>query len=163
MTKVSPIASYLTQNKALTKREGNVWHFFNKQGLYLGRQIKIENNGATAYVREIYGEYFKKLFYECKAFIEHCVYIKDEFSPIGISILTVKSYKQTVSVDFLKNKIKSTQTEKELKNDKELIAIDRNTGTGIYDIQRPFIYDLKKTLDKTENLKQSLHIKHTIN
>ena len=64
MTKVSPIAEYLTANKAIPIRQGNIWRFYNKEGLYLGRQVNIEQNGATADVREIFGEGFKTLFYE---------------------------------------------------------------------------------------------------
>lgn len=161
--KQSPIAKYLTENRAITKRDGNVWHFFNKEGLYLGRQIKIEQNGISSYFREIFGEQFKRLFYECKVISEQCAYIRDELSPLGISIATVKSCLQTISVDYLINKIKSTQKVKELVNKQELIAVDSNTGVGIYDIQRPFLYKETKTNDKIEELKKGYKIKHTLN
>ena len=163
MVKISPIAAYLTENHAVTKRQGNVWHFFSKEGLYLGKQIKLEQNGANAYIREIYGADFKKLFYECKVLGQNCVYIKDNKSPVGISILPVYSYVLTCIADFINNKFKSTQIESKLRNKLDMIALDQNVGVGIYNINRPFLYSEKVLQDVTKPLKKSIRIKHTFN
>jgi hypothetical protein len=164
MSKVSPIAAYLTGNHAITKRQGNnVWHFFSKEGLYLGRQVKIEQNGANAYVREVYGEGLKKLFYECKVLGQKCTYYKDDKSPIGVNVLPVYSYVLTHSIDFINSKFRSVQVEKRLRNQMDLIAIEQNIGVGIYNIDRPFVYDEKKLLDETKEIKSSMKINHTFN
>ena len=137
MSKVSPIAEYLTVNKAITKRNGNVWRFFNKEGLYLGRQAKIEQNGATAYVREIFGEGFKTLFYECKLLAQKCVYYIDNNSPVGINIAVMDSMIQTHAINYLDNSFKFNQKETTLLNPRAVVAYDTNTGVGIFKINKP--------------------------
>ncbi len=163
MTKVSPIAQYLTANKALVKRQNNVWHFYTGEGMCIGRQEKLEKNGATAYIREIYGEGLKKLYYECKVIGQRCLYYKEDKSPIGISILPDYIYLLTYFIDYIKNKMRSVQIERKLKSPIELIAVEPNVNVGIYDIKKPFVYEEKTLLDKTEDLKKSLRVQHTFN
>ena len=163
MSKISPVAQYLTENKAITKRQGNnLWHFFSKEGMYIGRQLRLEQNGASAYVREIYGQGFKKLFYECKVLGQKCTYYKDDNSPVGINIAPVNSYLLTHFIDFTNNTFRSVQVEKRLTNRMDMIAIEPNVGVGIYNIDKPFVYEEKLLLDKTEELKKAMRVKHTI-
>lgn len=164
MTKISPIAEYLTINKAITKRENrNIWHFFSPQGLYLGKQTKIEHGGVSIYIREVFGERLKRLFYESKTVGEQCAYYKEPKSKIGLGIIPVKSYVQSISVDYTTNKVHSVQIEKQLKNPMKLIAIECNTKAGVFEIPKPFVFSASKTLDRIENLKRRMRINHTVN
>ena len=162
MTKISPIAAILTANRAIPKRDGNVWHFYTREGLYLGRQIKMEQNGASAYIREIFGEGLKRLFYECKVIAEHCFYCSDEKFPLGVGIVPNSTYILTHSVDQISNTIKSTQRERQLISPKALIAMDENVNVGIFEVQKPYRYVEKCISDETSKLKKHLQIKHTI-
>ena len=164
MLKISPIAAYLTENKAITKREGNnVWHFYNPQGLYLGKQVKIEQGTSTAYVREIFGEGLKRLLYECKVIGQKLIYFKHPPSPIGIGILPTHSYILTHSVDYASNTVESEQKVRQIKNPMELIAIDENTQVGIFDIEAPFEYEetiiqhTEAELDKKNRIQHTIH------
>ena len=162
MSKVSPIAQYLTENKAITKRENNIWHFFSKEGLYLGKQIKLEQNGASAYIREIYGDCFKRLYYECKVVGGSCIYYREDESPTGISIIPTYSYILSHTIDFIKNITHTVQIEKKLVNNTQLIAIEPNVNIGIYDVKKPFVFKEKYLQDKTNDLKKGLRVKHTL-
>ena len=163
MAKISPIASYLTLNKAIPVRENaNTWHFYSPEGLYLGRQYKAEQNGSVAYIREVYGEGLKKLFYECKVLAEKCVYFKFPQSPIGLGIIPTHLYTISHSVDFTKNTVKKEEKLRTIKNKLELIAIDENTNVGIYNIEKPFRFnDNIKTKEERE-LPKDQRIRHTI-
>lgn len=161
MTKISPIAEYLTKNKAIVKKEGPISHFFSPEGLYLGKQVIIAQNGGNAYCREIYGEGLKKLYYECKFLVQHCVYYKNKKSPLGISIAPIISQLITRSVDYVNSTIGTKEEIKKMINKAELVAKDENTNTGIFDIKGKFRYE--NTLNKYENipLNKEYIIKHT--
>ena len=162
--KCSPIAKYLTENKAITKREGkNLWRFYSPEGLYLGRQIKIETPVSNTYIREIYGGEFKKLFHECKVIVDQCAYYKNLKSPIGLSIAVLKSFSQLISVDFIKSKMTTVSIEKNLCSPKKVIGVERNLKVAIYDIEKPILYDYNKTLEKTEDLRPRYRINHMLN
>ena len=162
MTKISPIAEYLTKNKAISKRENkNVWSFYSPEGLYLGKQIKLERNGASAYIREMYGNSFKKLYYECKVLGEHCVYYKDDNSPVGINIAPTYTYLITCIIDYLNNKIFSKQMNKELISKQIPIAIEKNTGAGIYYLEKPFQYKKTTLTDVSQDLKPRFRVNHS--
>jgi len=162
MSKVSPIAEFLTTNKAIPKRNGNIWRFYNKEGLYLGRQVQIQQNGATAYIREIFGEGLKTLFYECKLLAQKCVYYIDQKSPVGLNIAVTNTMLQTHAINYIDNTFKFTQKETALLSPKNVVAIDENTGVGIFHISKPFQYKTEITADKQSDLKRKDRIKHTI-
>ena len=162
MTKISPIAEYLTRNNAISKREGNVWHFFSKDGLYLGRQVKIEDNTSTTYLREIYGEGFKKLFYECVVLIQKCVYYKDNKLPVGMGILPIQTNSLKHFIDFTTNKITNIERFKQIRNPMKLIALDDNTGVGLYEINKPFLFEEKTMKNEEVTLKRRYRIEHDI-
>ena len=163
MTKVSPIAEFLTANRAIPKRNGNVWRFYTKEGLYIGRQIKLEQNGASAYIREIFGEGMKRLFYECKVVAEHCFYYSDKNLPQGKGILSDRTYILTHFIDQVNNLVKSSQIERQLISPKSLVAIEENLMIGIFKVKKPYKYFEKCISDETSALPKNFQIKHTIN
>ena len=163
MTKISPIAAYLTANKAVTKREGeHVCHFFNRQGLYLGKQVKIEQGTSTAFIREIFGEGLKRLFYECKVLGQKFVYFKYPPVPLGIAILPTHSYILTNTVNYVTNTVESEQKLRQIKNDMELIAIDENTQVGIFDVDGPMEFEEIIVEQREKELDKKARIKHTV-
>ena len=161
--KQSPIAEYLTSCKARTVKNGNVCHFISSDGAYIGRQIKIEQNSATAYIREIYADGFKRLLYECKIIGQRWIYCIDDKSPIGVSMLPSYSYMMTHIVDFLSNTVKSVQKEMNLRSKTSLRAIDQNVNVGIYDVQKPYLYAENVLTNETKPLKKRFQIHHTLN
>ena len=163
MPKVSPIAEFLTTNKAIPKRNGNVWRFYTKEGLYIGRQVQIQQNGATAYIREIFGEGLKTLFYECKLLAQKCTYYIDKNSPVGMNIAVTDSIVQTHAINYLDNSFNFNQKETKLLNQRYVVAIDENTGVGIYNINKPFVYRTAITSKKESTIKRRDRIKHTLN
>ncbi len=163
MTKISPIAAYLTANKAITKRNNNVWHFFSKEGLYLGRQIKMDFSGATLYLRDIYGQGFKRLFSESILLAQKCAYFVDKESLLGINIAVTETNIQKNFVDFIKNQFISKRTDSKLKNPMQAVAIDENTGIGIFKINKPFKYESHTNSIQTGEIKKRNKIIHIIN
>lgn len=162
MTKISPIAEILTANRVIPKRTGNVWHFYTKEGLYLGRQIKVEQNGASAYIREIFGEGIKRLFYECKVIAEQCIYCSDKKFQLGIGIIPNRTYILTHSIDQVTNVVKSTQKERQLVSPTKLVAIDENVNVGIFKIEKPYRFSERSISEETSALHKHLQIKHTV-
>ena len=163
MTKISPVAAYLTANKAITKREGkNVWHFFSPEGLYLGKQVAFQRNGSTGYCREIYGEGMKKLYYECKVLTQICSYFKNMKSPLGLSVIPVKTYLLFQDLDYLNNTSTTHNTLRLLENNAELYTIDPDSKMGIFRIKEDKFEFKDYVLEhKTEQLKKGYHIEHT--
>ena len=162
MVKISPIAIFLSKNNVITKRDNNICRFYTKEGLYLGRQIKTTQYGANVYIRHIFGEGFKTLFYECKAIAETCAYIKNDKFPLGLGIIPTNVYIFTHSIDYTTNSVVSEQKTKVLKNRMELIAIEENTNVGIFNVSTPLKYDEKLIEHKEFNLKYKEKIKHNI-
>ena len=162
MTKISPIATFLTENKVITKRSGNVCHFYTPEGLYIGKQTRIEQGITTAFIREIFGEGLKRLFYEFKAISEQCVYFKYDKSPIGFGLLPINTYILSHFIDFTSDSVKTYQKHRVLKNEMQLIAIDKNTNTGIFNIKEPFKYSEQTIEQKDFTLKRRNRIKHTV-
>ena len=163
MTKISPIAEYLTKNHAITKREGNVWHFYNKYGLYIGKQVKIDQGSSTLYAREVYADGFKKLYYECKVLEQKCVYFKDNKMPIGLGILPTETYLMTHVIDFITNKVTNIQKLKKIINPMKLIAIDDYTNVGLFKINKPFKFKEETLANQTLDLRRRFMVNHTLN
>ena len=162
--KISPIAKYLTVNKAITVRDGDVCRFYNKQGLLLGKQEKIqEDGGVTAYIREIYGDGLKSIFLESKVLRQECAYSPNEKAPLGISIMPFRSNYFSQLIDFINNTVHTQEKEVRLTNRADLITVDENTGTGLYYIEKPFHFK-EKLYDTTEEvLDKDCRVNHTIN
>ncbi len=161
--KISPIAKYLTENKAVTVRDGNICHFYDKNGWILGKQEQIQEGGATAYIREIFGEGLKSMFIECKMLSQECAYYPNEKAPLGISIMPFRSHYFSQVIDFLSNKVHSQQKEVLLTNRTKLITVDENTGAGLYYIEKPFHFKENLSDSIEETLDEDCRIKHTIN
>ena len=161
MTKVSPIAEYLRINKAIPKRDKLGCHFYSPEGLYLGRLTKTVVNNYTVFNLETFGEGFKKMYTKSIAFGQQFIYLKNNDSKIGLSIVPIKTYMRKIFVDFLNRKGSLEDTERTLKNKLNLIAIDENTGVGLYDTDKPFIYKTQITNSKINILKHP-KFKHTI-
>lgn len=161
--KVSPIAKYLVENKAIPVRNGNNCHFFTKEGLLLGRQLKIEQDQATAYVREVYGEGLKRLFIECKVLGQKCAFFKNEKSPIGLSIMPMKSYLYEEITDFLNNKVKSIEKEIDIASTHEMIGTDEETGVSVFDIHKPYLFREKIIKEEEVDLDKEYQIEHITN
>lgn len=137
--KISPIAEILTKNKARTIKEGNIKRFVSPEGLYLGCQYKSEQNGATAYSVEIY-DGLKKMFFQTTVIGQKLAYIADKQAKLGVSLIPTHTYVFKCVMDFINNKIHTKQTTRVLKNDMDLLAMDEDTGVGLFDIDRPFVY-----------------------
>lgn len=139
MTKISPIAAYLTENKARTIQDGNIKRFVSPEGLYLGCQFKSEQNGATAYSIEIYNG-LKKMFFQTTVIGQKLAYIANKKAPLGVSLIPTHTYIFKCVLDFINNKSYKEQRTRLLNNDLQLLAMDEDTGVGLFDINGPFLY-----------------------
>lgn len=140
MIKVSPIAEYLRVNKAIPKHDNYGCHFYSPEGLYLGRLTKAIVNNYRVINLETFGEGFKKMYTKSVAIGQQFCYLKNSSSPIGISLVPLKTYMRKIFVDFINQTSNLEDSERTLKNKLDLIAIDENTGTGLYDTNKPFLY-----------------------
>ena len=162
MPKISPIAEYLRVNNAISKRDKFGCHFVSPEGLYLGRLTKSVVNNYKVISLETFGEGFKKLYTKSIAIGQQFAYIKNNASPIGLSVIPVATYMRQIFVDFIEKKSFLKDQEKKLTNNLELIAIEENTNVGIYDTNKPFEFETKVTKAETEKLTK-LKFEHTIN
>lgn len=162
MTKISPIAQYLRTNKAIAKHDKYGCHFISPEGLYLGRLSKSIINNYRVISLDVIGEGLKKLYSQSMALGQRYSYITNESSPIGVSIIPIKSYKRKIFVNYLENTSIIEDSERTLTNKLDLIAIDKNTGTGLFDTDKPFIYNNKIINSKCKNFKNRSYV-HTIN
>ena len=140
MTKISPIAVYLTENRAKTIKQGNILRFVSPEGMYLGHQIKTEQGNATAYSIEIFSG-LKKMFFQTTVIGQELVYVRNRKSPIGLSLVPTKTCIYKGLLDFINNVTKMKQIIRNLKNDLELVATDEETGVNFYDTELPFVYE----------------------
>ena len=160
--KVSPIAEYLRINKAIPKHDKYGCHFISQEGLYLGRLTKSVINNYKVITLETFGEGLKKMYTKSVAYGQQYAYVKNDSSPIGLSLLPVKTYMRKVFADFIERKSYVRDTEKTLSNKLNLIAVDENSGVGIYDTEKPFKYRTEVTLTKNNDITKNLNI-HPIN
>ena len=161
MTKISPIAQYLRTNKAIAKHDKNGCDFISPEGLYLGRMTKMIVNNYRVISLNIFGEGLKKLYTQSTAVGQQYSYIVNKSSPIGISLVPVKTYMRKIFVDFIENTSKLEDSEKTLANKLDLIAIDERTGTGLFDVSKPFLYNTVITKTEDKKLKHPPFV-HTI-
>lgn len=162
MTKVSPIAEYLRINKATPKRDKNGCHFYSPEGLYLGRLTKAIVNNYRVINLETFGEGFKKMYTKSIAIGQQFGYLKNSSSPIGVSLVPIKTYMRKIFVDFINQTSNLEDSERTLKNKLDLIAIDEKTGTGLYDTNKPFIYSTSVNNVQFNKLKKT-RFKHIPN
>ena len=139
MTKISPIAEFLTVNKARTIQDGNIKRFVSPEGLYLGCQYKSEQNGATAYSIEIYNG-FKKMFFQTTVIGQKLAYVANKKAELGVSLIPTHTYIFKAVMDFMENKNHLKQYTRELSSRLNLLAADEETGVGLYDVYGPFLY-----------------------
>ena len=83
-------------------------------------------------------------------------YIKNNSAPLGVSLLPVKTYMRKIFVDFINSESNLTDTERNLCNQLNLIAIDENTSVGLYDTQKPFKYTTKILNEAKRTLKHPI-------
>ena len=152
--KISPIAEYLRINKAIPVRDKRGCHFYSPDGAYLGRLTKMIVNNYKVISVDTFGEGMKKMYSKSIAIGQQYAYVRNADSPIGISIIPVKTYARNIFVDFLQRTFKTEDSTKLYTNDLDLIAIDTETGVCLYDTEKPFNY--KKVITYTDSGK----IKH---
>lgn len=143
MTTVSPIAQYLRTNKAIAKRDKFGCHFISQEGLYLGRLTKEYVNNYRVISLNILGEGLKKLYSQSMAIGQQYSYITNKTSPIGVSLVPIKSYMRKIFVNYVEQTRSIEDSEKTLTNKLELLAIDEGTGVGLFDTNQPFLYKNK--------------------
>jgi hypothetical protein len=151
----SPTARYLIENNAIAKRDSRGCSFVTREGLYLGRLSCSTVENYKLFTLDIFAEGFKVLFRKTVAIGQNFAYIKNGKAPLGVSLLPVKTYKREVNVDFLNKTSKIKDTETSLDNKLDLIAVDENTGVGLYDTEEPFKYSNRVMTDSQEELKHS--------
>ncbi len=148
MTKISPIAAYLCANKARAIKNGNITRFVSPEGMYLGHQIKSEQDGATAYSIEIlYG--LKKMFFQTTVLGQKLAYVADSKAELGVSLVPTQTHVFKCIMDFFNNSMRLKQTTRTLMNELEPIAVDEETGVGLFNTYRPFLYKELVNEDKT--------------
>ena len=155
MTKISPIAAFLRANKAITVKDGNVKRFVSPQGLYLGHQTKSEQNGATAYSIEIFAG-LKKMFFQTTVIGQKFAYVADSKSELGVSLVPTHTYVFKCVLDFINNTMNYKQTTRTLINDLKPIAVDEETGVGLFNTYRPFLYKETVNDEQTTPLKKNI-------
>ena len=151
MPKVSPIAQFLRKNRAIAKQDRNGCHFISPDGLYLGRLTKTVVDNYRVISVHTFGEGFKRLYSKSVAIGQQYAYLVNKKSPIGISLIPVKTFMRKIYVDFVERKSNLEDSEKLLTNKLNLVTIDKETGVGLYNTSTPFNY--KTTITKTENKK----------
>ena len=162
MPNVSPIAEYLRINKAIPIRSKSGCHFYSPEGAYLGHITKTIVNNYKVVSLDTFGEGMKKLHSKSVAIGQLYAYVKNADSPIGISIIPVKTYARKIFVDFLERTFKMEDSTKSFTNNLDLMAIDEKTGVGLYDTEKPFNY--KKVINRTDSGKiKHNRFKHTVN
>ena len=138
--KIAPIAEYFRINKAISKQDKYGCHFVSPEGLYLGRLTKAIVNNYKVISLDIFGEGLKKMYTKSIAYGQQYIYVKNPSSPLGVSLVPIKTYLRKVFVDFVEGTNKIEDSEKTLNNKLDLVAIDENTNVGLYDIDKPFEY-----------------------
>ena len=155
MTKVSPIAQYLRMNKAIPKHDKFGTHLYSSEGLYIGRLTKSIVNNYKVINLETFGEGFKKMYTKSIAVGQQFIYIKNNSSPLGISLVPIKTYMRKIFVNFVDQTSELKDSEKTLTNKLDLIAIDERTATGLYDTSKPFLFSSKITKEEVKQLKHT--------
>lgn len=149
MVKVSPIAEYLTANKAVVKKDGNVCHFLSRQGCYLGKQVTMKNGPTTMFLRIIYGEGVKPVYIENIVSNQGVVYTSDRKN-VGIKILPYHSMIFRQLVDFFAGTQYFSTKETKLTNPLTQIGVIENIGVKVFDkVNNPKytskLYDIQET------------------
>lgn len=152
----SPIAQYLIENKPVFVKDKNILHFISKDGLYLGNLTKQIVNNYKVISLNILGEGLKKMYIKSVAYGQQFAYVKNASAPIGVSIIPVKTYMRKIFVDFINGTKELVDTEKNLSNKLDLVALDENTGVGLYDTEKPFLYSETIKLKNDEKLKHPI-------
>ena len=156
--KISPIAEYLRINKAIPKHDKYGCHFISPEGLYLGRMTRTIINNYTVINLETFGEGFKKMFTKSIAFGQQFAYIKNIDSPLGLSLVPVRTIMRKIFVDFINSTKTIEDIEKTLSNKLDLIAIDKQTQTSIFDTKKPFEYKIDVNKSQQDKLVHSKFI-----
>lgn len=146
--KISPIAQCLTKNKAITKRDGNLWLFYNKEGALLGNQIKTNIGNSTMYIRNMFVNGFDSVYIEIKHVMMNCTYYKTDKNPLGLGILPVEVNMLSQSIDVLKDTLHTIETKLKLVSKHVVVARDENTEADILEIQKPIMYQNKVLQDE---------------
>jgi len=162
MASVSPIAEYLRINKAIPKHDKFGTHFYSPEGAYLGRLTKSYINNYKIISLKVFGEGMKTMYTKSIAYGQQYAYIKNIKSPLGLSLVPVKTYQRKIFVDFFERTSDLEDSEKKLENKLNLIALDETTGVGLFDTTRPFTYITKINKTKHDELKHP-QFTHTVN
>ena len=161
MTKISPIAEYLRINKVIPKKDNTGCHFYSPEGAYLGRLTKSYINNYKVISLSTFGEGMKTIYTKSIAYGQQYAYIKNLKSPLGLSLVPVKTFQRKIFVDFFKGTSDLEDSEKVLQNKLNLIAVDEKTGVGLFDTAKPFVYKTTITNTQQNKLKHP-RFKHTI-
>ncbi len=153
MPKISPIAQYLRANHAIAKHDKYGCHFISPEGLYLGRLTKTVIDNYRVISLNTFGDGFKRLYSKSVAIGQQYAYLVNKKSPIGISLIPVKTFMRQIYVDFIERTSNLEDSEKTLTNQLNLITLDKETGVGLYKSSTPL--NFKTTITKTENKKLS--------
>ena len=140
--KISPIAQYLTANKARVIPDGDIKRFVSPEGMYLGYMKKMKENSANAYLTEIFCG-FKRMFTQVLAIEKKCICLYDKNHPVGITIIPAFTQIYKYSMDFINNTYEAIQINKSLKNDLTIIAEDEETNAALYYTEHPYIFEKK--------------------
>lgn len=160
--KLSPIAKYLVENKAIAKHDKNGCHFISPEGLYLGRLTKTVVDNYRVISLCTFGDGLKRLYSKSVAIGQQYAYLVNKKSPIGISLVPVKTFMRKIFVDFIERTSNLEDSEKTLTNRLSLITLDKETGVGLYNSKTPLKFET--TITKSENKKlsnrQFIYTKH---
>ena len=157
MPSVTPIAQYLRINNARTMHDKYGCHFISPEGLYLARLTKAVVNNYKVITLETFGEGLKKMYTKSVAYGQQFVYLKNNRSPIGVSLVPIKTYMRKVFVDFIEGTNKLEDSEKTLVNKLDLIAVDEKTGVGLYDTDKSFKYNKITKNNQKNKLRKPLY------
>ena len=128
----------------------------------MGRLTKTVVDNYRVISLNTFGDGFKRLYSKSVAIGQQYAYFVNKKSPIGISLIPVKTFMRKIYVDFIERKSNLEDSEKSLTNKLNLITIDNETGVGLYNTSAPFSFKTKITKTENKNLsnKQYIYTQH---
>ncbi len=150
MTKISPVAAYLTSSRAVVKKDGNICHFLTPNGCYLGKQVTMkQKNGPTMLLRVIYGEGIRPVYIENMVVNKNVICTSDANPSSPVKIMPYHSMIFRQLVDFFAGKQYLSTKEIKLSNKINQIGVTREHSIPVFEnVKNPEytsrIYDVQE-------------------
>lgn len=146
--KISPIAKYLRENNAVSKKVGkNTVHFYTPKDEYLGTLTKGSSKGVKFVAVTIFNKKIKPIYSKLTKTLKKTVYVAGK-TPEEDK-LVIKSFTRIIEEkDFATRK--KTQTIKENKLKSQLTPLKEYLPINIYSLKGDIKYSKTEILSKSE-------------